>query len=122
MECVLNLWQLLKQRDLTARTLERRQIWIEQSKSANTGRPRVAIVTGKYERMVLFIKDLSWERWVVVEECLLFFSPRRGGNIEIFAMWRSINNEPYSTSLCKCLTRLYFIASFLAEPQEETQA
>ncbi|KAG0299317.1 hypothetical protein BGZ97_003780 [Linnemannia gamsii] len=46
MECVLNLWQLLKQRDLTARTLERRQIWIEQSKSANTGRPRVAIVTG----------------------------------------------------------------------------
>ncbi|KAF9156042.1 hypothetical protein BG015_007459 [Linnemannia schmuckeri] len=46
MECVLNVWQLLKQRDLTARALERRQIWIEQNKSVYLGRSRVAIVTG----------------------------------------------------------------------------
>lgn len=57
MECVLNLWQVLKQRDLTARTLERRQIWIEQSKEANTGRSRVAIVTGKNEWLGCY-KDL----------------------------------------------------------------
>ena len=46
MECVLNVWQLLKQRDLTARALERRQIWIEQNKAIHLGRSRIAIVTG----------------------------------------------------------------------------
>ncbi|KAF9126566.1 hypothetical protein BGW39_006511 [Mortierella sp. 14UC] len=46
MECVLNVWQHIMQRDLTAQTLNRRQLWIEQSKAASHGRTRVAIVTG----------------------------------------------------------------------------
>ncbi|KAG0275590.1 hypothetical protein BGZ95_008607 [Linnemannia exigua] len=45
MECVLNVWQHIMQRGLTAKTLERRQHWIEQAKSHYHGRSRVAIVT-----------------------------------------------------------------------------
>ncbi|KAG0371588.1 hypothetical protein BGX24_001469 [Mortierella sp. AD032] len=46
MECVLNVWQHLMQRNFTAKTLNRRQVWIEQAKTAYSGRSRVAIVTG----------------------------------------------------------------------------
>ncbi|KAF9409814.1 hypothetical protein BGZ94_001855, partial [Podila epigama] len=46
MECVLNLWQHIKQRDLTAQSLHRRQVWINQAKAKAAGAPRLAIVTG----------------------------------------------------------------------------
>ncbi|KAF9965911.1 hypothetical protein BGZ70_003815 [Mortierella alpina] len=46
MECVLNVWQLIMQRDLSAQTTQRRQLWIDQAKAASAGQTRVAIVTG----------------------------------------------------------------------------
>ncbi|KAF9999911.1 hypothetical protein BGZ79_006489 [Entomortierella chlamydospora] len=47
LECVLNIWQLLKQRDLLAQTRINRHLWIDQAKASNlTGQPRIAIVTG----------------------------------------------------------------------------
>ncbi|KAF9081775.1 hypothetical protein BGX23_000463 [Mortierella sp. AD031] len=46
MECVLNVWQHILQRDLTTQAINRRQIWIDQAKAAAAGQTRVAIVTG----------------------------------------------------------------------------
>lgn len=68
MECVLNVWQLLKQPDLTARALERRQIWIEQNKATHLGRSLVAIVTGNNSLTWLFvIKIYRWNCGVSAE-------------------------------------------------------
>lgn len=47
MECVLNVWQYIKQHDFTAQSIKRRQLWIDQARAA-AGAPRVALVTGKY--------------------------------------------------------------------------
>lgn len=47
MECVLNVWQLIVQRDLNSQTIQRRKLWIDQAKAASAGQTRVAIVTGK---------------------------------------------------------------------------
>ncbi|KAF9933832.1 hypothetical protein FBU30_004228 [Linnemannia zychae] len=47
MEVVLNVWQHIMQRDLTGKTLMRRQIWIDKAKAvAVPGQSRIAIVTG----------------------------------------------------------------------------
>ncbi|KAI8599974.1 hypothetical protein EDD21DRAFT_431942 [Dissophora ornata] len=42
MECLLNVWQLMKQRDLVALSKKRRQLWIDQAKSVSSSgqRPR----------------------------------------------------------------------------------
>ncbi|KAG0341358.1 hypothetical protein BG000_009402 [Podila horticola] len=46
MECVLNVWQHIKQHDFTAQSIKRRQLWIDQARTAAAGAPRVALVTG----------------------------------------------------------------------------
>ncbi|KAF9438713.1 hypothetical protein BGZ76_005658 [Entomortierella beljakovae] len=47
LECVVNVWQRVKQPDLIAQTMNRRRIWINQAKdSILPGQTRVAIVTG----------------------------------------------------------------------------
>ncbi|KAF9195582.1 hypothetical protein BGZ50_004181 [Haplosporangium sp. Z 11] len=46
MECLLNVWQLIVQRDLKTQTRRRRQLWIDQAKASSVGQTRVAIVTG----------------------------------------------------------------------------
>ena len=76
----MNVWQLLKQRDLTARALERRQIWIEQNKGIYLGRSRVAIVTGNNSLTWMFLikihrikrEDELWSLRGGIEERMLF--------------------------------------------------
>ncbi|KAG0100319.1 Retinol dehydrogenase 12 [Podila epicladia] len=46
MECVLNVWQYIKQHDFTAQSIKRRQLWIDQARTTAAGSPRVALVTG----------------------------------------------------------------------------
>ncbi|KAF9115490.1 hypothetical protein BGX27_007619 [Mortierella sp. AM989] len=47
LECLVNVWQLIKQNDLVAQSKIRRQFWIEQAKaSIAPGQTRIAIVTG----------------------------------------------------------------------------
>ncbi|KAG0243587.1 hypothetical protein BGW41_001798 [Actinomortierella wolfii] len=49
MECVLNVWQGTKERDMAQQNIKRRQLWIDQARSRNArrdGKPKVALVTG----------------------------------------------------------------------------